>query len=119
MSNRSGGFVIGFILGALSGAAAALLFAPSSGDEFREQLKEKGIELEQRAADLSGDPEAIHGFAARGRGFVEEQRGRIKVAIQEGKEAAARRKEELLQQIENPDSAEEGDDSIEVAEIEL
>ncbi len=119
MSNRSGGFVIGFILGAVSGAAAALMFAPSSGSELREQIKEKGIELEQRAAEISGDPEAVHSFASRGRGFVEEQRGRIQVAIQEGKEAAARRKEELLQQIENPDMGKEDDGSIEVAEIEL
>ncbi len=32
-------FVLGFLAGAIVGAAAALLYAPSSGDELRKNIK--------------------------------------------------------------------------------
>lgn len=48
----SGEFVAGFIVGALAGAAIALLFAPVTGDEMRSQLRERGIELKDRAGIL-------------------------------------------------------------------
>jgi len=62
MSDR-GLFVVGFIVGALAGAAAALMLTPYSGDEMRDQLKEKGIELkseaERRAGDVKGQAEQL------------------------------------------------------------
>jgi gas vesicle protein len=47
MSDRDefGAFLLGFIVGALTGAIASLLLAPKSGDETRTFLKEKAIEL--------------------------------------------------------------------------
>ncbi len=47
MSERDefGAFLLGFIVGALTGAIASLLLAPKSGDETRTFLKEKAIEL--------------------------------------------------------------------------
>jgi gas vesicle protein len=55
MSDRGGLFVVGFALGALAGAAAALLLTPYSGEEMRGQLKEKGIELKTGAEQLAAD----------------------------------------------------------------
>ncbi len=61
--NDRGLFVIGFLLGALAGAAAALLMTPYSGEEMRGQLKERGIELkseaERRAADARMQAEEL------------------------------------------------------------
>jgi gas vesicle protein len=54
MSDR-GLFVVGFLVGALAGAAATLLLTPMSGDEVRGQLKEKGIELKGEAERLATD----------------------------------------------------------------
>jgi gas vesicle protein len=48
-------FAVGFVLGALAGAAAALLLTPYSGEEMRGQLKEKGIELKTEAERRAGD----------------------------------------------------------------
>ena len=47
MSNRDefGAFAIGFLVGGLAAGVAALLFAPQSGEETRELIKEKSIEL--------------------------------------------------------------------------
>jgi len=46
-----GSFLTGFILGGLIGAGAALLFAPQSGEQTRTMLRERGIELRDRADD--------------------------------------------------------------------
>jgi gas vesicle protein len=40
---------VGFLLGALSGAVAALLLAPQSGAETRVMIKDKSIELRDKA----------------------------------------------------------------------
>ena len=51
MSDRDefGAFLVGFIVGGLSGAVAALLFAPQSGEETRALIKDKSIELRDKA----------------------------------------------------------------------
>jgi gas vesicle protein len=49
MSAKGGGFIIGLAIGALAGAAAALLLAPESGEELRKNIGEKGDELKSRA----------------------------------------------------------------------
>jgi gas vesicle protein len=47
MSERDefGAFLLGFIVGGLTGAIASLLLTPKSGDETRSFLKEKAIEI--------------------------------------------------------------------------
>jgi gas vesicle protein len=47
--NSIGAFLAGIFIGGLVGAAAALLLAPQSGEETREQIREKSIELRDRA----------------------------------------------------------------------
>lgn len=51
MSDRDefGAFLVGFIVGGLTGAVVALLFAPQSGEETRALIKDKSIELRDRA----------------------------------------------------------------------
>jgi len=51
MSNKSE-FMLGLVIGGVVGAAAALLYAPKSGAETRDQLKQKGEELKDGAHDL-------------------------------------------------------------------
>jgi gas vesicle protein len=52
MSDRDefGAFLVGFIVGGLTGAVAALLFAPQSGEETRAIIKERSIELRDQAS---------------------------------------------------------------------
>lgn len=50
-----GNFLIGFVVGGLVGAAAALLFAPQSGEETRTLIKEKSIELKDKAVETAED----------------------------------------------------------------
>ena len=52
-NNGFGAFAIGLVIGGLAGAVAALLFAPQSGEETRAQIKEKSIELRDKAQQSS------------------------------------------------------------------
>jgi gas vesicle protein len=49
MSTRGGGFLIGLAIGALAGAAAALLLAPESGEELRREMGEKSEAMKLKA----------------------------------------------------------------------
>jgi len=57
MSDRDefGAFLVGFVVGGLTGAVVALLFAPQSGEETRALIKDKSIELRDRAAHTTED----------------------------------------------------------------
>jgi len=76
-NGHSGGIVIAFVLGAIAGAATALLLAPQSGEETRRLLGEKARESKEKAADA----------ARRGKDFVERQREHLSSAIEQGKDA--------------------------------
>jgi len=51
MSDRDefGAFLVGFIVGGLTGAVVSLLMAPQSGEETRALIKDKSIELRDKA----------------------------------------------------------------------
>jgi gas vesicle protein len=73
----AGSILLAFILGAVSGAAVALLYAPQSGRETRELLGEKANEARARAAEA----------AARGREAINQGRDTLTTAIERGREA--------------------------------
>lgn len=50
-----GSFLSGVIIGGITGAVVALLLAPQSGDETRKLIKEKSIELHDKAATYADE----------------------------------------------------------------
>lgn len=93
----NGGFVSGFLLGGLVGAALALLLTPRSGDETRDTLVNRGVELRDRAEEAAARArEEADELLARGKIALEEQRARVREAIEEGREVASQKKAELL-----------------------
>jgi len=48
------GFFSGLMMGAVIGAAFALLYAPQSGPETRQLVKEKALEIKEKAAKAAG-----------------------------------------------------------------
>lgn len=72
MSDRGGEFFFGFVVGALAGAAAALLLTPYSGDELRDRIEERGIELKDQAEKLAVEAKT------RAEDLAEEAKGRAK-----------------------------------------
>ena len=73
--DNSGTIMVAFVIGALTGAAVALLFAPASGDETREFLGQKARESKDR---------------------IREQRDTILTAVERGREAFTREHEEQV-----------------------
>ena len=72
-----GTVLLAFILGAVSGAAVALLYAPAAGRDTREFLGDKAREGRQRAAEA----------AAKGREVLAQGRETVATAIDRGREA--------------------------------
>jgi gas vesicle protein len=89
-------FFAGFLFGGIVGAGVALLLAPQSGIETREQLQSKGIELKGRAEEYASvAQERAADVEARSRVVLTEQKARLGQAVAEGKAAAAKTKKEL------------------------
>lgn len=99
MSEREGGweFIAGFLIGAIAGGVAALLLAPQSGEDTRKLLQQKGIEIKDRAVDLTAQArqQAEH-LQEQGRVALEEQKSKLQQAVEEGKAAATKKRGELL-----------------------
>lgn len=97
MAKGEGGtldFLAGFVVGGAIGAIIGILMAPQSGEQTRAQIAERGIELRDELQKRAGKvQESVPSF-------VEEQRGRVHEAIEKGKEAAARKRQEILAQLE-------------------
>ena len=79
MSKDSSGssVIIAFVVGALTGAAVALLFAPASGEETREYLSKKAHEGKGKARDAMD----------QGREYYDRQRENLVTAVDRGREA--------------------------------
>ncbi len=50
-SDEFASFLVGLVVGGLTGAVVSLLFAPQSGEETRALIRDKSIELRDRASD--------------------------------------------------------------------
>ena len=73
----AGTVVVAFVLGAITGAAVALLMAPASGEETRRLLAEKAREGREKAGEA----------AQKGRELWDRQRDTLTTAFERGKEA--------------------------------
>lgn len=88
MSDRDdfGAFLAGFLVGGVTGAIVALLFAPQSGAETRAQLQEKGIELRDRAVTEAQE------LGAKAEKVAAEAKARGQEAVESIRKAVGRRK---------------------------
>ena len=86
--NDTGGYLGWFLLGGLIGAASALLLAPKTGREIRDQLVERGNEFARRAQEMANDAQGRAGdWLDKSRELFEEQTQRLMSAFEAGKDA--------------------------------
>ena len=76
-NDNSGSVMVAFIVGAVTGAAVALLFAPASGEETREFLGERAREGREKARQAMD----------QGRDYYARQRENVSSAVERGREA--------------------------------
>jgi gas vesicle protein len=82
------GYLGWFLLGAVAGAAAALLLAPKSGRETRDLLAEHGGDVLNKARGAAGGAKIKAGdLFEKGREYFEEQTNRLITAFEAGKSA--------------------------------
>jgi len=99
----SSGVIMSFLLGALSGAALAILFAPRSGRETREILGEKlresaerSRQLGQRAVEKGKEvAEEASSYVERVREALDKRRDRLAAAVEAGRQAYRDEKEKM------------------------
>ena len=75
--SNAGSVIVAFMLGAVAGAAVALLMAPASGEETRRRLGERAREGADKAREVAG----------QGREIWNRQRDTIASAIERGRDA--------------------------------
>lgn len=92
--SSAAGVVLAFLSGAALGAIAALLLAPQSGQESREQLRGYARRAEGNLRDLAGRAgEVIEEAVGEGRDFVESKKSVLLEAFEAGREAMRRERE--------------------------
>ena len=95
------GVLLSFLLGGITGAALALLYAPRTGRETREMLNEKLREGAERGRDLKEQAktkgrafmEEAGDYVERGKEALEDRKGRLAAAFDAGRQAYRDEKE--------------------------
>lgn len=84
--NSAGSVFVAFVVGAIAGAAVALLYAPAPGEETRRRIADKAKEGRGKAEDL----------AREGREFLNRQRETLTTAVDRGRDAFEKARKETL-----------------------
>jgi gas vesicle protein len=94
--SSAGEKVLFLMLGAMIGAATALLLAPRSGPETRKLILNKAREgADYVAARSKSVAEKTSEFVDRGKGIIQQQRDSLSAAFEAGKQAYKDEKEKV------------------------
>ena len=91
--------MLAFLSGAALGAVAALLLAPQTGRESREQLRGYARRAEDNLRDLAGHAgETLEEVVEEGKEFVESKKSVLREAFEAGREAMQRERDRLREE---------------------
>lgn len=101
--SSASGVILSFLLGGLTGAALAILYAPRSGRETRELLGEKlkegadrGREFRERVGTKGREMvDEASEYLNKGKETAERRRDRLAAAIEAGRQAYREEKEKM------------------------
>lgn len=107
-----GAFLVGFIVGGLTGAVVSLLFAPQSGEETRALIRDKSIEIRDKAADSAEEALArAEAAASEARVRAEELAKVARIRAEELAKEVRTRGESALDAVRKPASKKTGSDT--------
>jgi gas vesicle protein len=108
--NRDGNatsILLAFLAGGLMGFGLGLLFAPLSGRETRERIRDASHEAKERTIETADRArEKVEGLVEHGKEVAGDAKKRVRTTIESGKDAFHRTKAELVGGIRS-DSSEE------------
>jgi gas vesicle protein len=90
----SGSVLLSFLLGGVVGAGLALLFAPQSGRETRQQIKDLTDDVKDKTTEyVKQAKEKAASIVDDGKEYYDEKKSILKSAVDAGKEAYEKEKE--------------------------
>lgn len=103
--NNGLGMIFAFFTGFMAGAVISLLYAPSSGKETRQKIRDKSIEAKDRTVELAHQAsdsarqsaqhlmeqgrESVQGIVETGKERFQEAGGQVKSAVEAGRKVSA------------------------------
>ena len=100
-----GHLLLGLGVGALMGVTAALLSAPKSGAESREDLTAATGQAKDRVERMVGElKQSLDDLTVKSRELLEEAKDRVETAVRTGKETASATREEMREQLLREDA---------------
>ena len=92
----SGSVLMSFLLGGLVGAGLALLFAPKSGSDTRQMIKEFAGDVKDKAQHYVEDVKGkVTSGIDKGKGYYQDKKSMISSAFEAGKDAYAKEKDRM------------------------
>ena len=90
----TGTVLLSFLAGAAVGAGLALLYAPKSGRELREQISDLAEDAVDKIKEYTKEAqEKVKSSLEEGKDIIKEKKSILSTALEAGKEAMAREKE--------------------------
>lgn len=106
IEKESGGGSGAFLLGALVGAGLALLFAPRSGEETRQELEERARNLKSSAEERVREAQRqLEERLDEARSGVQSRVDNVRQAVDQGRKAASEARHELEDKLERSKAA--------------
>ncbi len=124
--NNGLGMIFAFFTGFMAGAVVSLLYAPTSGKETRQKIRDKSIDAKNRTVELAQQTsesaqrnaqnlmeqgkESVQGIVDSGKERIQEAGEQVKGAVEAGRKVSADVRTKIANSIPGVDSADESNE---------
>lgn len=124
--NNGLGMIFAFFTGFMAGAVVSLLYAPTSGKETRQKIRDKSIDAKNRTVELAQQTsesaqrsaqnlmeqgkESVQGIVDSGKDRIQEAGEQVKGAVEAGRKVSADVRTKIANSIPGVDSADESNE---------
>ncbi len=124
--NNGLGMIFAFFTGFMAGAVISLLYAPTSGRETRQKIRDKSIEAKDRTVELAQQTsesarqsaqhlmeqgrESVQGIVDSGKERIQEAGEQVKGAVEAGRKVSADVRAKIVNSIPSVGAAEENEE---------
>ena len=126
--NNGLGMIFAFFTGFMAGAVISLLYAPTSGRETRQKIRDKSVEAKNRTVELAHQTsesarqsaqhlmeqgrESVQGIVDSGKERIHETGEQVKGAVEAGRKVSADVRAKIANSIPGVSDTEEGEEEV-------